>query len=197
MLCVTTSAMGTLRVLPSKLKALTRIRCEIFQTAYNPKNLRTGAKYLRANLRGPAMAQYYPRTINLSQIAREYPELGIVNEYEEQRVQDVEDKKRRGKGTPKKTKDKSTLRPPPLIQFSFSRRGQSESGQEAVEYSGWNAFISIITRRKSLISRKQATGTKRYCTYHTYKFKLVIPLHLHTSTALTSIHYISHKLLPD
>ncbi|KAJ7623438.1 mitochondrial ribosomal subunit S27-domain-containing protein [Roridomyces roridus] len=89
--------MDALRVLPSKLKALTRLRSEIFQTAYNPRNLRTGAKYLRANLRGPAMMQ-------------QYPELGIVNEYEEQRVQDVEDKKRRGKGTPKKTKSKADSR---------------------------------------------------------------------------------------
>ncbi|KAJ7453961.1 mitochondrial ribosomal subunit S27-domain-containing protein [Mycena galericulata] len=102
--------MDALRVLPSKLKALTRLRAEIFQTAYNPRNVRTGAKYLRARLRGPSMVQYYPRTINLSQVARELPELGIVDENEQQRLMDVEDKKRRGKGTPKKAKKKEDSR---------------------------------------------------------------------------------------
>ncbi|KAJ7918736.1 hypothetical protein B0H13DRAFT_1869097 [Mycena leptocephala] len=45
--------MSAPRALTSKLKAVTRLRCEIFQTSYNPQNLRTGAKYLRARLRGP------------------------------------------------------------------------------------------------------------------------------------------------
>ncbi|KAJ7746904.1 mitochondrial ribosomal subunit S27-domain-containing protein [Mycena maculata] len=98
--------MDALRVVPSKLKGLTRLRCEIFQTAYNPKNLRTGAKYLRARLRGPSMMEYYPKTITLSQVARELPQLGIVDEDEMQRLQDVEDRKRRGKGAPKKAKRK-------------------------------------------------------------------------------------------
>ncbi|KAJ7089648.1 mitochondrial ribosomal subunit S27-domain-containing protein [Mycena belliarum] len=101
---------AAVRALPSQLKALTRLRCEIFQTAYNPRNLRTGAKYLRARLRGPSMAEYYPKTVNLSQIAREYPELGIVDEQEAQRMADVEDRKRRGKGTPKKAKKKADSR---------------------------------------------------------------------------------------
>ncbi|KAJ7132075.1 mitochondrial ribosomal subunit S27-domain-containing protein [Mycena epipterygia] len=92
------------------MKALTRLRCEIFQTSYNPKNLRTGAKYLRAHLRGPAMMEYYPKHIDLAAIAREFPEFGIVNEKEVQRLQDVEDKKRRGKGTPKKAKEKEDSR---------------------------------------------------------------------------------------
>ncbi|KAJ6591852.1 mitochondrial ribosomal subunit S27-domain-containing protein [Mycena vulgaris] len=102
--------MNAVRVLPSKLKALTRLRCEIFQTSYNPKNVRTGAKYLRKHLRGPAMMEYYPKTISLAQVARECPELEIVVEKEEQRMADVEDRKRRGKGTPKKAKTKADSR---------------------------------------------------------------------------------------
>ncbi|KAJ7173812.1 mitochondrial ribosomal subunit S27-domain-containing protein [Mycena filopes] len=98
------------RVLSSKLKALTRLRCEIFQTSYNPKNLRTGAKYLRGNLAGPTMVTYYPEVISLSKIAREFPEMGIVDAKEAQRLQDVEDRKRRGKGTPKKAKTKADSR---------------------------------------------------------------------------------------
>lgn len=96
-------------VIPSRLIALTRLRCQIFQTSYNPAGLRTGAKYLRARLRGPSMVKYYPQEINLSRIARQYPELELVDEQEEQRMQDVEDKKKRGKGAPKKAKSKGTL----------------------------------------------------------------------------------------
>ncbi|KAJ6504849.1 mitochondrial ribosomal subunit S27-domain-containing protein [Mycena vitilis] len=102
--------MAAPRALPSQLKALTRLRCEIFQTSYNPQNLRTGAKYLRARLRGPSMVNYYPKIVVLSQIARQFPKMGIVDELEVQRLADVEDKKRRGKGTPKKAKTKADSR---------------------------------------------------------------------------------------
>jgi small subunit ribosomal protein S33 len=95
-------------VIPSRLAALTRLRCSIFETSYNPTGIRTGAKYLRARLRGPSMVKYYPPVINLSQIARKYPELELVDELEEQRWQDVEDRKKRGKGAPKKAKSKGT-----------------------------------------------------------------------------------------
>ncbi|KAM6500965.1 Mitochondrial ribosomal subunit S27 domain containing protein [Amanita muscaria] len=96
--------------LPSRLTALNRLRCAIFQTSYNPTGIRTGAKYLRKRLRGPSMVRYYPQEINLSQIARQYPELELVNEIEEQRLQDVEDRKKRGKGAPKKAKTKDESR---------------------------------------------------------------------------------------
>ncbi|KAF8196700.1 mitochondrial ribosomal subunit S27-domain-containing protein [Mycena galopus ATCC 62051] len=99
-----------MNALRSKLKGLTRLRCEIFQTSYNPQNLRTGAKYLRKHLRGPAMVKYYPEVISLSSIAREYPKMGIVDPREVQRLADVEDRKRRGKGTPKKAKTKGDSR---------------------------------------------------------------------------------------
>lgn len=54
------------------------------------------------------MIKYYPQEINISKIARLYPELEIVDEDEVQRLQDVEDKKKRGKGAPKKIKVKGT-----------------------------------------------------------------------------------------
>ncbi|KAF4578341.1 hypothetical protein EYR36_000148 [Pleurotus pulmonarius] len=97
-------------VAPARIAALTRLRCSIFQTSYNPTSVRTGVKYLRARLRGPSMAQYYPVALNLSQLAREFPELEIVDPDEEQRIQDVEDKKKRGKGAPKKAKSKADSR---------------------------------------------------------------------------------------
>lgn len=123
-------------VAPSRLQAIIRLRCQIFQTSYNPTGVRTGAKYLRARLRGPSMVQYYPPEISVMKIARQYPELQLVDEEESQRFRDIEDKKRRGKGAPKKAKTKGTLvfltlrRPrqlnlPPLSQRTVGERARS------------------------------------------------------------------------
>ncbi|KAF7969266.1 hypothetical protein HWV62_27866 [Athelia sp. TMB] len=97
-------------VAPSRLNAINRIRCSIFQTSYNPTSVRTGAKYLRARLRGPSMVGYYPQLPTISSLIRQYPEIGWVNHPEIQRLQDVEDKKARGKGVPKKAKSKDDSR---------------------------------------------------------------------------------------
>ncbi|KAH9915709.1 mitochondrial ribosomal subunit S27-domain-containing protein, partial [Amylocystis lapponica] len=57
-------------VAPSRLAALNRLRCTIFQTSYNPTSVRTGAKYLRARLRGPSMIEYYPKQVTIAQFNR-------------------------------------------------------------------------------------------------------------------------------
>ncbi|KAG8965303.1 hypothetical protein FRC00_006126 [Tulasnella sp. 408] len=88
----------------SRLLELTRLRCDIFSTLYNPLGLRTGAKYLRSRLRGPAMVQYYPQQLSFKQLSRAMPELKLVNFEEEQRLFDVAERKKRGKGAPKKAK---------------------------------------------------------------------------------------------
>lgn len=98
-------------IAPSRLAALVKTRCAVFQTSYNPTSVRTGAKYLRARLRGPSMMNYYPPTLSLSSIIRKYPELELVDAAEQQRLQDVEDKKKRGKGAPKKAKSKGLSLP--------------------------------------------------------------------------------------
>ncbi|PPQ92123.1 hypothetical protein CVT25_007954 [Psilocybe cyanescens] len=95
---------------PSRLQALTKLRCSIFQTSYNPDSLRTGAKYLRARLRGPSLVGYYPERINISQIIRQNRELEMVDDEEEERLQDVIERRRRGKGAPKKAKNKGESR---------------------------------------------------------------------------------------
>jgi small subunit ribosomal protein S33 len=100
----TSSTMAT--IAPARLAALTRLRCSIFQTSYNPTSVRTGAKYLKARLRGPSMISYYPQTLSISAIIKESPELGLVDYKEQQRLQDVKDRKARGKGAPKKIKEK-------------------------------------------------------------------------------------------
>src|SRR5882757_5023404 len=103
--------MAAAAIRPMRLAALTKTRCSIFQTAYNPTSARTGAKYLRARLRGPSMVKYYPAEANIAQIIRQWPELEMRNYAEEERLQDVEDKKKRGKGAPKKAKEKGESRP--------------------------------------------------------------------------------------
>jgi small subunit ribosomal protein S33 len=93
-------------VAPARLAALTRLRCNIFQTSYNPTSIRTGAKYLRRRLIGPSLLKYYPEELDIAQALREFRELKILNEAEEQRLMDVEDRKARGKGAPKKVRTK-------------------------------------------------------------------------------------------
>ena len=93
-------------IAPSRLAALVKTRCTVFQTSYNPTSIRTGAKYLRARLRGPSMMNYYPPPFSLASIIRQFPEMGLVDAAEQQRLQDVEDRKKRGKGAPKKAKSK-------------------------------------------------------------------------------------------
>ncbi|KAF8129268.1 mitochondrial ribosomal subunit S27-domain-containing protein [Boletus edulis] len=104
--------MAAAAITPSRLAALTRARCAIFKTAHNSTSARTGAKYFRARLRGPSMVNYYPQDIDLSmsKLAKEWPELELVNFAEAQRLWDVDMKRARGKGAPAKAKDKSQSR---------------------------------------------------------------------------------------
>ncbi|THH21459.1 hypothetical protein EW146_g102 [Bondarzewia mesenterica] len=97
-------------VAPSRLAALTRLRCSIFQASYNPTSQRTGAKYLRRRLQGPSMMQYYPQQVSFAALNHENPGWNLVDPVEQQRFQDVEDRKIRGKGAPKKAKNKGESR---------------------------------------------------------------------------------------
>src|SRR5258708_5754506 len=47
---------------------LEKLRSEIFQTSFNPTSARTGAKYLRARLRGPSMINYYPAQLSIRRV---------------------------------------------------------------------------------------------------------------------------------
>lgn len=95
-------------VTPSRINAINRLRCSIFQTSYNPTSVRTGAKYLRARLRGPSMVKYYANIPSIPRLIKEFPEVGWVNHAEQVRFQDIEDHKARGKGVPKKAKTPGT-----------------------------------------------------------------------------------------
>ena len=63
------------------------------------------------------MVNYYPQEIRLSEIRRQYPALEMVDWEEEQRVQDVIDRQKRGKGAPKKAKTKGVLHLPLSVSF--------------------------------------------------------------------------------
>lgn len=92
---------------PSVIRSLDRLRCSIFQTSYNPSSKRSGAKYLRDRLRGPSMVDYYPPDpINITKLNKMYPGFNLVDRNEVQRLIDIRDRKERGKGAPKKAKNK-------------------------------------------------------------------------------------------
>ncbi|KAI0045788.1 hypothetical protein FA95DRAFT_1607440 [Auriscalpium vulgare] len=97
-------------VAPSRLAALTRLRCSVFGTSYNPTSQRTGAKYLRRRLQGPSMLKYYPLEASFAALNRANPEWKLIDQDEQQRLQDIEDRKKRGKGTPKKSTAKGDSR---------------------------------------------------------------------------------------
>lgn len=52
------------------------------------------------------MVSYYPEAFNINKIVKSYPELEMVDEEEEERLADVADRRKRGKGAPKKAKTK-------------------------------------------------------------------------------------------
>lgn len=65
------------------------------------------------------MVEYYPPGISFKEINRQYPELKLINFEEEQRLDDVEQHKSRGKGAPKKAKTKGPSSLAPLAVYSF------------------------------------------------------------------------------
>lgn len=50
------------------------------------------------------MVSYYPEAFNINKIVKSYPDLEMVDEEEEERLVDVADRRRRGKGAPRKAK---------------------------------------------------------------------------------------------
>jgi small subunit ribosomal protein S33 len=109
---VMASAVSAVRrgVDPLRLQALKQLQCSIFSTTYNPTNARNGAKYLKGRLRGPLMVQYYPPRITFKEIEHILDgEFGVTDLAEQERLDDVEGRKRRGKGAPKKAKTKGAL----------------------------------------------------------------------------------------
>ncbi|KAA1072297.1 hypothetical protein PGT21_032044 [Puccinia graminis f. sp. tritici] len=101
-----------------RLQALAKAQSTVFQTPYNPRNLRTGDRYLTKKLKGPLLQTYYPpiRPVNFKQLNHIFVQTAKANgvtgrdlEYwklpdlrEEKRLERVAYNRKRGKGPPKK-----------------------------------------------------------------------------------------------
>jgi hypothetical protein len=55
---MSSSAVASSSKMATVTSTIQLLQSQIFQTSHNPQNIRTGAKYLRKRLRGPAMIQY-------------------------------------------------------------------------------------------------------------------------------------------
>jgi small subunit ribosomal protein S33 len=177
-------------VAPSRLAALRQLQCAIFQTAYNPKSLRTGAKYLRARLVGPSMVKYYPPNWGVSDFrkTRRGADL-LVDEDLEWRVQSIEDRKARGKGTPTKAKNKGTW-PHPLPPASGSFALQA---RVVARTAGDNTTLPV-----PYVSENPSFALAA-CRLRCDRFELFLVLrvfhpHLENSSYASKRHFLSHVL---
>jgi hypothetical protein len=100
------------------------------------------------------MIKYYPQTLSISEMIRKSPEMGLVDLAEKQRLKDVEDKKARGKGAPKKAKTKGgflyTVAGLVVDVFQIQRTVVVRTGNgsnEAVSTSHYNSYNCSLIRR--------------------------------------------------
>lgn len=86
-----------------RLLALRKLQCSIFSTTFNPNSVRTGAKYLKGRVKGEKLVAYYPpKDLTFKNVQRMFPELGLEDLDERQRIADLALRKSRGKGPPPK-----------------------------------------------------------------------------------------------
>jgi small subunit ribosomal protein S33 len=86
-----------------------QLQCSIFSTTFNPTQQRLGNNVLRQRLKGPELAAYYPRkSATVVDIIQEFKkhDLETWNEEEEDRLELLAITKLRGKGAPKKKREK-------------------------------------------------------------------------------------------
>ncbi|KAI8365783.1 mitochondrial ribosomal subunit S27-domain-containing protein [Blakeslea trispora] len=89
----------------SRLAQLTQLSCKVFSNVYNPTTARTGNKILRQRLFGSTLTGYHPqKLVHFRDIQALYPQLGLVDLEEKERLDEIARRKRRGKGAPKKGK---------------------------------------------------------------------------------------------
>ncbi len=125
----------------SAVNALKLVQSQIFQTVHNPDALRTGAKYLRKRLRGPAMLAYLPPRINLRKLV-DAPEYAF----------DPPRPKR-----PEDTAGNAVWNKYEAELLDVRRRGNVEPGFIEVERDetlGWLADMKEVTRRKEVAERR-------------------------------------------
>ncbi|KAK9380424.1 mitochondrial 37S ribosomal protein mS33 [Kockiozyma suomiensis] len=59
----------------SRMRQLMKTSCAVFETFYNPFNIRTGNKVLRKKFAGPTVASYYPQKppVSMQTIRKAFP----------------------------------------------------------------------------------------------------------------------------
>ncbi|KAI1307358.1 hypothetical protein EDD11_004505 [Mortierella claussenii] len=96
-----------------KLQLLNKISCAIFGNVHNPQNVRTGNKILRQRLVGPTVNSYYPnvKQVKMREVIRMAPDMNLIDMDEKTRLDSLAERKKRGKGPPKKGQGRrSTLK---------------------------------------------------------------------------------------
>lgn len=94
----------------TRIGQLQQLSCKVFSNVYNPTCARTGNKVLRQRLLGPTLTAYNPKQmVHFRDIQALYPQLGLVDLEEKERLDEIARRKRRGKGAPKKGKDEEVL----------------------------------------------------------------------------------------
>lgn len=102
----------------TRLGQLSQLSCKIFSNVYNPSCARTGNKVLRQRLIGSSLTSYNPqKLVHFRDIQALYPQLGLVDLDEKERLDEIARRKRRGKGAPKKGKTCSVYKGQRLIFF--------------------------------------------------------------------------------
>jgi hypothetical protein len=129
------------------------------------------------------MVGYYPEGFNIPKILRQYKELEMVDDMEEERLIDVMERRKRGKGAPKKAKSKGayaglalcfTVRKQNadvVLFFAgvfYVSRGEQKVDQEAMmslstvyygtpeERKGTAMYLTITSHLHSVFSARQA-----------------------------------------
>ncbi|KAI9480708.1 MAG: mitochondrial ribosomal subunit S27-domain-containing protein [Benjaminiella poitrasii] len=91
----------------TRIAQLSQLSCKIFSNVYNPTGARTGNKILRQRLIGSTITAYHPQKLtHFRDIKALYPELGLIDVDEKERLDEIARRKRRGKGAPKKGQGK-------------------------------------------------------------------------------------------
>lgn len=96
---------------PRSLPPPPQVQCALFSSTYNPAGIRAGNKVLRQRLRGPTLAAYYPRkSATLTDLKHAFSkhDLDITIPEEEDRLEGITFAKLRGKGAPKKKREKDS-----------------------------------------------------------------------------------------
>lgn len=101
------------KVPTARLQQLAKLQSWVFDKPLNPENKRIGMNVLRKSLRGPQITDYYYPTLKQLPTPKKLNQLfgdwNSVDPDEVYRLSRVEYLKRKGKGAPKKLKEKKVV----------------------------------------------------------------------------------------